>query len=339
VVVFAFNAPYYLDSTEITQLSALFGLYSHNEAAIDTAVRALFQELQFVGASPVNIPGASYDLFRQTQPTPNQIIGLSVTNLDTDSATADEPFAVRVGDTLRLQTGVILDNNGNPVPDGTVVRFIQRDRVAGLVNIMDEIPTVHGRAQLDYVLESRTEGGQFRIVAESGAATISQEIDIMVGGTESGGGAQISIIDPTPQPTPTDEPLPTPTVTVTTPATDAPEPTSTLSQTAVPPEEPGIRIELSEFWLLTAVFAGLLVSSGAAFTLGRQQNVSLAHQIGWPLWTMIGGLLAYIYFRLELPGSATFLGDMQVFTGFLVTIIGGLVGLLLYWIRQKFGQA
>ena len=26
VVVFAFNAPYYLDSTEITQLAALFGL-------------------------------------------------------------------------------------------------------------------------------------------------------------------------------------------------------------------------------------------------------------------------------------------------------------------------
>ena len=335
VVVFSFNAPYYLDSTEITQLAALFGLYSHNKAAIDTAVRALFQELPFVGASPVNIPGASYDLFRQTQPTSNQIIGLSVTNLDTDSATTNEPFAVSVGDTLRLQTGVILDRNGNPVPDGTVVRFIQRDRVAGLVNIMDEIPTVDGRAQLDYELVSRTEGGQFRIVAEAGAATISQEIDIMVGATESGGGAQISIIDPTPQPTPTDTPLPTPTVTATSPATDAPEPTSTLSQTAVPPEEPGIRIELSEFWLLTAVFAGLLVSSGAAFTLGRQQNVALAQQIGWPLWTMIGGLLAYIYFKLELPGTAN-LGDMQVFTGFLVTVIGGLIGSLLYWLWQKF---
>lgn len=335
VVVFAFNAPYYLDSTEITQLSALFGLYSHNEAAIDTAVRALFQELQFAGASPVNIPGASYDLFLQTQPTANQIIGLDVTNRDTDAANADEPFPVEVGDTLRLQTGVILDNNGHPVPDGTVVRFRQRDRVAGVENIIGEVPTTNGIAQLDYVLETRTEGGQFRIVAESGAATVSQEVDIKVGTTESGGGAQVSIIDPTPQPTPTDEPPPTPTVTATSPATDAPEPTSTSSQTAVPPEEPGIRIELSEFWLLTAVFAGLLVSSGTAFTLGRQQNVSLAQQIGWPLWTMIGGLLAYIYFKLELPGTAN-LGDMGVFTGFLITAIGGLVGLLLYWLRQKF---
>ena len=121
-----------------------------------------------------------------------------------------------------------------------------------------------GVAQLDYVLESRTEGGQFRIVAEAGAATISQEIDITVGPTESGGEAQISIIDPTPQPTPTDAPPPTVIATPTTPATDAPEPTGTSSQTAVPPQEPGIRIELSEFWLLTAVFAGLVVSGGAA---------------------------------------------------------------------------
>lgn len=335
VVVFAFDAPYYLDSTEITQLSALFGLYSHNEAAIDTAVRALFQELQFSGASPVNIPGASYDLFLQTQPTSNQIIGLDVSNQDADSSAEDEPFLVSVGDTLRLQTGVIVDSNGNPVPDGTVVRFRQRDRVAGVENIIGEVPTINGIAQMDYVLEARTEGGQFRIVAESGAATISQEVDIKVGATESGGGAQISIIDPTPQPTPTNTPPPTPTVTATSPATDPPEPTSTSPQLPLPPEEPGIRIELSEFWLLTAVFAGLLVSGGAAYTLGRQQNVSLTQQIGWPLWAMIGGLLAYLYFKLELPGTAN-LGDMQIFTGFLVTVIGGLIGLLLYWIRQKF---
>ncbi len=336
VIVFAFDAPYYLDSTEITQLTAIFGLYSHNIAAIDTAVRALFQELPFSGASPVTIAGVSYDLFVQTQPTPNQIIGLNVANQSTAvSPTIDEPFAVSVGDTLRLQTGVIIDKNGNPVPDGTLVRFIQRDRVAGLVNIIAEQPTVGGVAQLDYVLESRTEGGQFRIVVQAGAATISQEIDITVGSTESGGDAQIAIIDPTPQPTPTETPTPTPTVTVTTPATDAPEPTSTSAQTAVSPEEPSIRIELSEFWLLTAVFAGLMVAGGTAFSLGRQQNVALAKQIGWPLWSMIGGLLSYIYFALGLPGTAVW-GSLHMGTGFLITVAGGLVGLIIYWVRQKF---
>lgn len=336
VIVFSFNAPYYLDSTEMTQLTALFGLYSHNKAAIDTAVRALFQELPFSGKSPVNIVGASYDLFLQTQPAAAQIIQLNVANQDTAASSAtNEPFAVSVGDTLRLTTGIILDNNGNPVPDGTVVRFRQRDRVAGLENILGEVSTIGGVAQLDYVLELRTEGGQFRIVAEAGAALISQEIDIKVGAVESGGGAQISIIDPTPQPTPTATPPATPTETATSPATDAPKPTSTQSQTAVIPQEPGIRIELSEFWLLTAVFAGLLVSTGAAITLSRQQNASLEQQISWPLWATIGGLLTYIYFQLGLPGTAA-LGEMHLFTGFLLTITGGLLGLLLYWLRQKF---
>ncbi|MCA9916972.1 MAG: hypothetical protein KC445_03425 [Anaerolineales bacterium] len=337
VVVFAFNAPYYLDSTEITQLAALFGLYSHNEAAIDTAVRALFQELPYVGASPVNIPGTSYDLFRQTQPDASQVIGLDVINLNSeDEASAgDEPFAVMVGDTLRLQTGVIVDNNGNPVPDGTVVRFRQRDRVAGTENILGEVPTTNGIAQLDYVLEARTEGGQFRIVAESSAATVSQEVDIKVGATESGGGAQVTIIDPTPQPTPTVTPSPTPTATATTPPTDAPDPTSTSAQVAPPPVEPGVRIELSEFWLLTAVFTGLLFASGVAISLSRQQHVGLEQQIGWPLWAIVAGLLTYIYFKLGLPG-ADYLGEMQMGWGFLTTFGGGLVGSMLYWLRQKF---
>ncbi|MCP4422206.1 MAG: hypothetical protein GY805_36810 [Chloroflexi bacterium] len=334
VIVFAFDAPYYLDSTEITQLTALFGLYSHNEAAIDAAVRALFQELPFSGASPVDIVGASYDLFLQTQPSPNQIIGLSVANKETAvSSPINEPFAVSVGDTLRLQTGVIVDNNGNPIPDGTVVRYIQRDRVAGLVNIIDEVPTMDGMAQLDYVLESRTEGGQFRIVVEAGTATISQEIDITVG--DDSGDAQILIIDPTPQPTSTIVPTATVTATATEPATSTPAPTSTTAQTAVSPQEPGVRIELSEFWMLTAVFSALFVSAWSALSLSRQLDVPLKQKIGWPLWAIVGGLLLYIYFALRLPGTAV-VGELQIGSGFLITLAGGVSSLLIYWLLQRF---
>lgn len=334
VVVFAFNAPYYLDSTEITQLTALFGLYSHNEAAIDAAVRALFQELPFSGASPVDIAGASYDLFLQTQPSPDQIIGLNAKNQESEESLAsDEPFAVSVGDTLRLQTDIIVDNNGNPVPDGTLVRFIQRDRVAGLVNIIDEVPTVDGVAQLDYVLESRTEGGQFRIVAEAGTATISIEIDIMVADSDTGS-AQISIITPTPLPSPTEAPTATVTVTATEPATNTPAPTSTSIIVESPPQEPGIRIELSEFWLLTAVISGLLLSGWAAFSLSKRQGATLEQQVGWPLWAIVGGLLVYLYFALRLPGTAV-LGEAQVGTSFFITLAGGILGLLIYWLRQK----
>ncbi|MCA9924753.1 MAG: hypothetical protein KC421_20395, partial [Anaerolineales bacterium] len=158
VVVFAYNAPYYLDSTEISQLSAFIGVYSKSTEYIDTSVRALFQELPYVGAPPVNISGVRYELFTQTQPNPDQIIELFVVDEDEVSLTEnDEPLDVSVGDTLNLRTGIVRDFNGNPVPDGTLVRFIQQDRVDGLITIIDEIPTQNGIAQLNYVLESRTE--------------------------------------------------------------------------------------------------------------------------------------------------------------------------------------
>ncbi|HCR69935.1 MAG TPA: hypothetical protein DIW23_00695, partial [Anaerolineae bacterium] len=40
--------------------------------------------------------------------------------------TTPEPTQIplfQIGDTIALRTGVIVDNNGNPVPDGTVVQF------------------------------------------------------------------------------------------------------------------------------------------------------------------------------------------------------------------------
>ena len=77
-----------------------------------------------------------------------------------------------------------------------------------------------------------------------------------------------------------------------------------------------------------------MVSGGAAFTLGRQQNLALAQQIGWPLWSMIGGLVAYIYFTLGLPGTAV-VNDLHMGSGFLVTVGGGLIGLLAFWVWQK----
>jgi hypothetical protein len=62
VVVFAFGAPYYLDTTEIAKLSAYFGVYSPIPSSVEAAVRALFTEFPFTGASPVTVPGINYNL-------------------------------------------------------------------------------------------------------------------------------------------------------------------------------------------------------------------------------------------------------------------------------------
>ncbi len=329
VVVFAYNAPYYLDSTEISRLAAYIGVYSKSTEFIDASVRALFQELPFAGRSPVDVAGIRYNLFTQTQPTPDQIIELYVVDESATSQTRNGgPLNLSVGDTLNLRTGIIRDRNGNPVPDGTLVRFIQQDRVQGLVSIIDELPTQNGVAQLAYVLEARTEAGQFRITAETGDAKLSIEVNISVGATE--GAAQVSLSTPVPLPTSTATPHPTETATATPTSSTTPEPTITPTPLpAPPPEEPALQITLPEFEMLFALFSGLTMISLASILMSRRRPESMSHQVGYLLWGIIGALFVYNYFALDLPGT-NLLAGFGSWAGFVTTLLGGLVGLLIY---------
>jgi beta-N-acetylhexosaminidase len=56
IIVFAFGAPYYLDATDISKLTAYYGLYSKTAPFVDVAARILFQELVPTGALPVSVP-------------------------------------------------------------------------------------------------------------------------------------------------------------------------------------------------------------------------------------------------------------------------------------------
>jgi beta-N-acetylhexosaminidase len=334
-IVFAYHAPYYLDTTEISKLTAYFGVYSKADAFIDASVRALFQELPLTGAAPVDIDGIGYNLFRQTQPDPQQVIELYITGVEGErqSPPREQPLDVSVGDTLRLQTGIIRDRNGHPVPDGTIVQFIQRDRIQGLVSIIEETPTRQGIAQLDYVLEARTGPGQFRITAVAGEATQSQEVDIFIEGE-----AQVAILTPEPTVTPTATPTAvTPTATPT--PTPTPTPTSTPPLEGVgPPPEPGINILLSDFWMLLSLFGGLTTVFAAGFLFTRTRPVPLTQQLSWLLWGIVGGLLLYNYYALRLPGTAVLL-DLGSWAGLFTTLLGGLLGLSIFgarnFLRQK----
>lgn len=326
VVVLAFDAPYFLDSTEISKLTAYYGIYSRTNAFIDAAVRALFLESPLVGSSPVSIDGIQYDLFSQTQPDPGQLIELFfVVAGEIESTPRQETLSAAIGETLNLRTGVIVDRNGNPVPDGTLVRFILRDRVQGTVTILGDRPTSNGVAQLDYILEARMGPGQFRITAESGEANISQEVDIVI---EEG--AQLAIIIPTPAPTETPTPTPTPTQT--------PEPTTTpqpLLPTATPPlieaeREPGLLIGLGALRSLLGIFSGLLmVGILSSYFNRRFQSTTSTQRLGRLLWGITGGLLLYNYYALGFPGSVLIAGMGSV-AGLLLVIGGGLAGILLY---------
>lgn len=329
-IVFAYHAPYYLDTTEISKLTAYYGVYSKADAFIDASVRALFQELPLTGAPPVDVDGIGYNLFQQTQPNPQQVIELYITSSDgaRQSPPREQPLDVSIGDTLRLQTGLIRDRNGHPVPDGTIVQFIQRDRIQGLVSIIEEVPTRLGVAQLDYVLEARTGPGQFRITAVTGEATQSQEVDIFIEGE-----ALVAILTPEPTPTPTATSTavpPTPTPTPEPSATPTSPPTI---EEVGPPPEPGINILLSDFWLLLSLLGGLTAVLAAGFFFTRTQPMPLAQQLRWLLWGVVGGLVVYNYYVLGLPGTAVLL-DLGGWAGLITTLLGGLVGLSIFGARQ-----
>ena len=326
VVVLAFDAPYFLDSTEISKLTAYYGVYSKTGAFVDAGVRALFMESPLTGASPVNVEGIQYDLFSQTQPAPDQVIELFlIIGDEIESPSRQEPLASAIGDTLRLQTGIVTDRNGRAVPDGTIVRFFLRNRVQGTVTILGDRPTTGGVAQLDYVLDASMGPGQFRITAESGAATLSQEVDITI--EED---ARLSIIIPTAAPTATITPSPTPTATPPPTATPAPQRPTATPPAPEPPAEPGWLIGLSEIWSVVGLLVGLLSVSGLALLANRRYPAaSLVEQLGRLLWGITGGLLVYNYYALGMPGSALFAG-LGSLAGLFLIIAGGVIGLALY---------
>jgi beta-N-acetylhexosaminidase len=68
LIVFAFNAPNFLDATNISKLSAYYAMYSKNPIFIDVASRVLFRELIPNGALPVSVPGIGYDIINATSP-------------------------------------------------------------------------------------------------------------------------------------------------------------------------------------------------------------------------------------------------------------------------------
>jgi len=208
IIVLAYNAPYYLDTTEISKLTAYYGVYSKMPPFVEASVRALFQEFMPSGASPVTIAGVNYDLVTQMEPRPDQAIEIKMF-FPPGSAT------VNVGTTIRVYTRPILDRNGHLVPDGTPVTFRAFYPVDGLYLSPQETTTVNGIANAAILAERP---GQLEITATSGQATNSLPLVLTVVGDQP--------VTATPPPTPTETPTPVP-------PTPTPEPTP--EATPVPP--------------------------------------------------------------------------------------------------------
>jgi beta-N-acetylhexosaminidase len=309
LVVFAFNAPYYLDATDISKISAYFGMYSKSSSFVEVAARLLFRELTPQGALPVSVPGVGYDLIAATSPDPDQVIPLffetNPPQIPPDTGTP-EPAVVpefRLGDAVKVSTGVILDHNGHSVPDGTPVQFIQT--VNGETSFLPQTETRGGVASASIQANS---SGEWSILAESEPA----KSNILFFNIPSETGEIVTI---TPTITPTETPEPTLTPTAPPPVTPTPEPPSRTHP------------DLAD-WFMAIMLTG--IAGLSTFRLA-----ALIGQVRWGVrggfLALIGGLLSYSFLALGLPGSEKLLENWGAWGVILITLLGCGLGIAAAW--------
>lgn len=288
VIVFAFNVPFYLDATDLTYIDAYYCLYSKTPVFVETAARLLFQEISAKGHSPVSIPVVGYDLIEMTYPDPTQTIQLDidVNNLSESKKTESEKSGVenlvfRVGDALPVKAGPILDRNGLPVPDGTVVYFMIDHLGENEQSTMIEAQTKSGIASMSYPIQSY---GRVEIRAQSDPAKNS---DIFVLDITSEAGSVISQITPTPLPT---QVSPNALVNQGT-VSD----TTAMDEGAADRSLPGTL----QWFIISIVVLGI----SYAIYLFTQRYFSLTGGTIIALYAVISGYACFLWFQLGLPGS------------------------------------
>jgi beta-N-acetylhexosaminidase len=316
LIVFACNAPYFLDQTEVSKLTAFYGLYSKTPPFIEAAARLLFGEIPApAGRLPVSVPAVGYDLISVTAPDPDQLIGLELDyptpapvgeGTPTPESTRQPEFAV--GDLIPLRTGIIWDQNDHPVPDNTVVQFILT--TSNERTIVQSEQTKGGIARTTFLVDA---SGSLQIRVESEPAKNSIVLQFEVPPEAA------VALPPSETPSPTETPTPTPTAT----SSPTPEPTP------LPPPAP--HTDLKDWFL------ALLVASAVGGLI--YWMTSLFGIMRWGIrggfLALIGGMLAYSYLALKLPGSDRLLGNAGTWGVLLLTLIGSGLGWCVAWVWQR----
>jgi beta-N-acetylhexosaminidase len=311
VVLFSFSAPYYLDATDISKLTAFYGMYGKSQPFVDTAARILFKEFNPVGRLPVSVPGIGYDLIDATAPAADQIILLTLDFLPAatpEAGTTPEPTAIALftqGNTISVRTGTIIDNNGNPVPDGTVVTFTEK--LEGGPYTQQQSQTVNGIATASFRLDN-TGLVEISAVSEPAMTSVVLQIDVSPGQASA-----VTVIAPTPVVTLANTPQPSPT-----PAEIVTTGDSFTSK--------GFPLFLS--WLLAMVI--LIMSAGITY-LSVSQIRSMQWSLRWTVCLVLGGLAAYNYAAFGLPGSQPWIESSGFSAILIMLLIGMAMGLLAAW--------
>ncbi len=313
VVVFAMDVPYDLDATDISKVDALYALYSRGPAFVDMAARLLFGELQAAGASPVGVPSIGYDLMEVLSPDPSQVIQLSVA-LESQREGTPGQQGFQVNDAIQVTSGVILDVNGNPVPDGTPVEFVLG--YPGELPSSVEEPTSGGVASTTVTLGRL---GLLSISARSDPARSSSVVQLNV---QENMPAFVTVIAPTPVPSITAPPA----AGTTTPAASAPE-TPGGGGSAAPPLGLGA--------LLFGVSMTAAISA-AGYGLGQRMG-GPAEARRLALLVFVGGLLLYNYVGLRFPGAGVLNQPLGGWGPGVGAFLGGGVTMAAWWWQRRQG--
>ena len=328
LVGLAFSAPYYLDTTEISKLTAYFGVYAKTVPFLDTAVRALFREFSPVGAPPVTVSGINYELIRELEPAPGQIIGL---------APIGPPEVISgsigIGSQVIVETGVILDRKGHAVPDGTPVEFHKLYPAEALALAPNVETTIGGKAVTTVVLDRP---GELWITAQAGEAKDSTRVELKVGGDAPGSIATV-VPTPTPLPTATLTPTALPTSTATLTPMPSPRPVVTPTPEEAPPKP---RVALAA--LLYALM-GAVISGGSAFAIrwhsptpAAGHDRMVARGLTAALWAGSAAWIAYLLYAVGwLPGATRIQAGGHAWAAGVITLLAGMLSVLwsAYWGR------
>ncbi|MFN8381291.1 MAG: glycoside hydrolase family 3 N-terminal domain-containing protein [Anaerolineales bacterium] len=315
VILFSFGAPYYFDTTTLSKLTAYYALYSKQPQFVDVAARLLFQELTPAGASPVSVSAVGYDLISVMSPDPGQIIpiflDLPPAPVTPGSLTTPEPTPIplfRIGDTIAIRTGAIMDRNGHPVPDGTVVQFsmLLTGEGGGILQQVESV-TTQGVARASFGLDKP---GLLEIRVASEPATISEVVQLDV--SQSGAVAVTVVV---------------------------PELTQSLEPTPEAPVEVEVDPYISEdgfprfsAWVIAMLV--ILSSAGVAYmVILRVANLRAA--LRWSLGILIGGLLAYNFLSLGLFGITKWMMNSSISGVVTFVILGELLGFVGGWVWSR----
>ena len=324
LVAIAYDAPFFLDATDITKLTAYFAAFGKTEPLLEASMRVLFREWTPTGASPVDINATNYTLAEKLRPNATQSIPLSVPDVRVQMGS--NTFTAKVGDTLRVVAGPIRDNNGRLVPDNTPVIFKLKQRSDQFELPLGETGTRDGLAETSVVLERP---GDYEVQVQSGQAAGSLSLLLNIVDLEQGE-ARVAVATATPSPAPTQTPTPTVTPTATPEPTITPTPTP--SPTPVLPLPPK-RVDGGSLALSLASLSLVLLATVLSF---RALLAAPAIALRTLLLIAVGGLAAYLLYGLGLlPGATWLQRELRPWGAVVITLLGSAVVLAALWARRE----